>query len=139
MNVSHEDLLALADAAARKAYAPYSKFRVGAALLTKSGEVIQGCNVENSSYGLTICAERSAVFTAVSAGHQEFQAIAIVQGDDQLGQAPCYPCGACRQVLVEFNPEMDVIFRKPGGVVVTQLRELLPHYFDKSRLFMEAT
>ncbi|MNS20258.1 Cytidine deaminase [compost metagenome] len=139
MTQSYEALLAKADLVARNAYVPYSKFRVGAALLTKDGEVITGCNVENSSYGLSNCAERTAVFTAVAAGHTEFSAIAIVQGDDALGTSPCWPCGACRQVLVEFNPEMDVIFREPGGVRVTKLHELLPHYFDKSRLFMEAT
>ena len=138
MTVSHETLLSLADEAAKKAYVPYSKFRVGAALLTKDGEVVQGCNVENSSYGLTNCAERTAVFAAVTQGHTEFTAIAIVQGDDALGNAPCYPCGACRQVLVEFNPNMDVIFRQPGGVVVTKLHELLPHYCDKRRLLLEA-
>lgn len=136
MSLNYEDLLAAADEAATNAYVPYSKFRVGAALLTKDGTVIRGCNVENSSYGLTNCAERTAIFTAVAAGHQDFEAIAIVQGDDKCGEAPCYPCGACRQVLVEFNPNMDVIFRKPGGIHVTKLRDLLPHYFDKNRLFM---
>jgi cytidine deaminase len=137
MTVNHETLLALADEAATRAYAPYSKFHVGAALLTRDGTVFQGCNVENSSYGLANCAERTAVFSAVTAGHQEFTAIAIVQGGDRTGAEPCWPCGACRQVLIEFNPDMDVIFRKPGGVQVTTLRELMPHFFDKNRLFLE--
>ncbi|HEY9723516.1 MAG TPA: cytidine deaminase [Oscillatoriaceae cyanobacterium] len=133
---SYEELLAIADDVAKRAYVPYSHFHVGAALLTKDGHVFAGCNVENSSYGLCNCAERTAVFSAVAAGHREFSAIAIVQGNapvDSEGE-PCWPCGACRQVLVEFNPDMDVIFREGGGYRVTPLRELLPHFFDTHRL-----
>ena len=131
----YEALLAQADEAASKAYVPYSGFHVGAALLTADGTVVQGCNVENVSYGLTNCAERSAVFAARSAGHTDYTAIAIVQGNAPRGAAePCWPCGACRQVLAEFNPEMDVVFREGTGYRVTKLSELLPHYFDKARL-----
>ena len=131
----YEALLAQADEAASKAYAPYSGFHVGAALLTADGTVVQGSNVENVSYGLTNCAERTAIFTAVTAGHKEFPAIAIVQGHAPAGAAePCWPCGACRQVLAEFNPEMDVVFREGTGYRVTKLSELLPYSFDKARL-----
>lgn len=131
----YEALLAQADEAAARAYAPYSGFHVGAALLTDDGAVVQGCNVENVSYGLTNCAERTAVYAAVAAGQKDFQAIAIVQGNAPAGAAePCWPCGACRQVLAEFNPAMDVVFREGSGYRVTKLAELLPHYFDKARL-----
>ncbi len=135
MTISHEALLAEADRGAANAYAPYSKFHVGAALLTKEGEVFRGCNVENVSYGLTNCAERTAIYAAVAAGRREFTAIAIVQGGDAAAAVqPCWPCGACRQVLSEFNIDMDVIFREGAGYKVTKLRELLPHSFDAERL-----
>lgn len=102
-----EQLLKSAVIAAGNAWAPYSHYRVGAALITKTGEIFNGCNVENASYGLTICAERSAVSNAIAAGHHEFSALAIVAGaedgflTDKTVPFP-YPCGACRQVLVEF-------------------------------------
>ena len=131
---SHEALLEIADRAAANAYVPYSHFHVGAALLAEDGTVFAGCNVENSSYGLTNCAERTAVFSAVAAGHREFRAIAIVQGAGAGANEPCWPCGACRQVLSEFNPDMDVIFREGNDLRVTSLRELLPHCFDNTRL-----
>ena len=119
-------LLAAAKRAQRRAHAPYSKFRVGAALLTTSGKVYTGCNVENASYGLTICAERTAVFKAVSEGHRKFRAIAVVAPSAALS-----PCGACRQVLAEFG-EMVVVCadsRNPRRVRVHLLSELLPHSF----------
>ena len=135
MTISHEALLAEADAGAANAYIPYSKFRVGAALLNEAGEIFRGCNVENVSYGLTICAERTAIVSAVAAGRQKFKRIAIVQGAGQTGaDQPCWPCGACRQVLAEFNPDLEVIFRDGAGYKVTSLRELLPHSFDVHRL-----
>lgn len=135
MTISPEDLLAEADRGAANAYIPYSKFRVGAALETESGEVFRGCNVENVSYGLTNCAERTAVYAAVVAGHKRFKRIAIVQGAGQAGaDQPCWPCGACRQVLAEFNQDMEIIFREGDGYKVTSLRELLPHSFDVHRL-----
>jgi cytidine deaminase len=119
-------LLAAAKAAQRHAHAPYSKFRVGAALLTKSGKIYTGVNVENASYGLTICAERVAITKAVSEGHRQFQAIAIVAPNATLS-----PCGACRQVLAEFG-EMIVVCadsRNLRRCRVHWLSELLPHVF----------
>ncbi len=122
--VDLDGLLATARAARSRAYAPYSEFRVGAAL--DAGErVFVGSNVENASYGLAICAERAAVAAAVSAGHREFRAIAVAGPDGALTS----PCGACRQVLAEFNPEMTVVFTTPEGVTHMTVAELLPHYF----------
>ena len=110
-----------------KAYAPYSNFSVGAALLTSDGEVFDGVNVENASYGLTICAERSAVVNAVTAGKNNFQAIAIACGDGDF----CAPCGACRQVLIEFSSNMDVIMVNSQGETKTQsIADLLPDDFS---------
>ncbi len=119
------ELLKLADKAKENAYAPYSGFQVGAALLTADGEIFTGCNVENSSYGAAICGERSAVVQAVSHGKREFAAIAIASsGDDTV-----YPCGICRQVLHEFNPDMKVICQSPKGYEVYRLSELMPKGF----------
>ncbi len=121
-----DDLIAAAKAAQQLAYAPYSKFRVGAALLTAKGQVITGCNVENASYGLCNCAERTAVYRAIAEGERDFQAIAIIGDTEQ----PCAPCGACRQVLVEFNPDMQVIMTSPTGAKqIMTAAELLPNYF----------
>ncbi len=121
-------LLAKAQAAANSAYVPYSKFPVGAALLTASGEVFTGANVENASYGLTVCAERTAVFAAALAGHREIVAIAV--------SAPralrASPCGACRQVLNEFAPaqvEMTIVLESEDGFKTTTLGNLLPMAF----------
>jgi cytidine deaminase len=119
-------LIAAAMAARRNAHAPYSKFRVGAALLTKSGKVYTGVNVENASYGLTNCAERVAIGKAVSEGHRKFQAIAVAAPSASLS-----PCGACRQVLAEFG-EMVVICadsRNTKRLQIHLLSELLPHTF----------
>jgi cytidine deaminase len=121
----HEALLSAAREMRERAYAPYSHFAVGAALDTGDGHVFLGCNVENASYGLTICAERSAVSAAIAAGHRDFQTIAIAGPDG----AATSPCGACRQILVEFNPEITVVFTTPHGPVVTTAAELLPHSF----------
>ncbi len=120
-------LLILAEEGKKKAYAPYSGFRVGAALLTKEGKVFTGCNVENASYGLSNCAERTAVFAAVAAGYRDFDALAIVSDS---GTAT-YPCGACRQVLVEFNPDMKIIMgNQAGELLMEKAGDLLPHYFS---------
>ena len=119
-------LIAAAKVAQRNAYAPYSKFRVGAALLTKSGKVYTGVNVENASYGLTTCAERVALTKAVSEGHRKFHAIAVVAPSNALS-----PCGACRQVLAEFG-EMVVVCadsRNLSRFRLYLLSELLPHAF----------
>jgi cytidine deaminase len=129
--ISQADLIIVAREAKQKAYAPYSKFKVGAALLSKSGTIYTGCNVENASYGLTCCAERNAVFEAVGRGERSFRAIAIVSDSPE----PTAPCGACRQVLNEFAPEMKVIMAGTKGQVKMQkLKELLPDSFGSKSL-----
>jgi cytidine deaminase len=119
-------LLNAARVAQRKAYAPYSKFPVGAALLTKSGKLFTGCNVENASYGLTICAERVAIGKAVSEGHRQFCAIAVVAPSKEPT-----PCGACRQVLAEFGDCLVVCAdsRQSAPAQIYRLAELLPATF----------
>lgn len=128
-------LLAFAREAQEKAYSPYSKFRVGAAVYA-DGEIFQGVNIENAAYGSTLCAERSALAAAVTAGYQDLSAIAIV-GDST---SPTVPCGACRQALAEFNPAMRVIM---GGttdeVMVMSLEELLPEAFVRGYLDQDET
>jgi cytidine deaminase len=124
------ELLAAADRARRQAHAPYSHYQVGAALLAEDGSVTTGCNVENASYGLTLCAERVAVGTAVAAGKRTFAAIAIVAGE---GPAP-FPCGACRQVLAEFCGARTPVYVARSGTLdahhATTLGALLPHAFS---------
>ena len=121
-----EELIRVASLARQRAHAPYSKYKVGAAIRTKRNKVHSGANVENASYGLTVCAERTAAFAAVNAGDTAFDAIAIVIDDDKLPT----PCGACRQVLAEFSPGMRVILATTGGKRrVTTLKELLPDPF----------
>lgn len=116
-------LISEARAAREQAYAPYSRFAVGAALRTKTGRVFKGCNVENLSFGLTICAERNAVFAAVAAGEREFEAIAIVADSKE----PVTPCGACRQVLAEFSLDLLVCSANlEGATYESSIRELLP-------------
>lgn len=108
------------------AYAPYSHFKVGAALLDDNGNIFTGCNVENASYGACCCAERTAVFKAVSEGSQNFKAIAIVSS----GGGETFPCGICRQVLSEFSPDITVILEDKNGAVHSYtISELLPHSF----------
>ncbi|MFQ6058744.1 MAG: cytidine deaminase [Anaerolineae bacterium] len=127
--LSEDQLVALAQTARRNAYAPYSDFAVGAALQAKSGQVYTGCNVENASYGLSMCAERVAVFKAVEAGEREFTAIAIVT------ETGAMPCGPCRQVLREFGGELRVIVANSQGERwVYTLEELLPHSFTVRQL-----
>jgi cytidine deaminase len=106
-----EDLVARAHAARERAYAPYSRFFVGAAVRTGDGRVFDGANVENASYGLSICAERVAAATAIAAGERRIEAIAVVGGSVR----PAAPCGACRQFLFEFNPDMLVVSESPAG------------------------
>ncbi|MGB9593801.1 MAG: cytidine deaminase [Anaerolineae bacterium] len=127
--VDDKDLVRAALEAREKAYAPYSKYRVGAALLTRSGRVFTGANVENASYGLSVCAERVAAFNAVAEGEREFEAIAVATGNGVL------PCGACRQVLAEFAPDMRVIVADADGNTRTyRLSDLLPGRFTRSDL-----
>jgi cytidine deaminase len=130
MNIDREQLMRQAVAASDAAYAPYSKYPVGAALLTESGEIILGCNVENASFGLTNCAERTAIFSAVAAGHRRFLAIAISTEDAGA------PCGACRQVLNEFSPGLLVILGdRQGGIHRTaSLEALLPDAFGPNNV-----
>jgi cytidine deaminase len=120
-----------AEKARRHAYAPYSNFPVGAALLTKDGTVVHGCNVENASYGLSVCAERNAIWNAVSTGNREFTAIAITAREGH--GAP--PCGSCRQVLHEFAPNAWVYWRDgKGRLLRRRLKALLPLAFQKRML-----
>lgn len=107
-------------------YSPYSKFKVGAAVLTKSGKVYGGCNIENASYPVTNCAERTAIFKAVSEGEKDIEAIAIVA--DTPG--PCAPCGACRQVIAEFAIPRTIMANLKGDAKVVSLAELLPFAFS---------
>ncbi|MET0959274.1 MAG: cytidine deaminase [Psychrobacillus psychrotolerans] len=125
--MNKEMLLKASITARETAYVPYSKFQVGAALLTRDGEVFLGCNIENASFGLTNCAERTAIFKAVSEGKKEFSAIAI-SGDTE---GPISPCGACRQVIAEFcDPDMPVYLTNlKGNVSETTVAELLPGAF----------
>lgn len=122
-----QELVDLARQAARQAYAPESGFSVGAAIRAASGAVYSGCNVENASFGVSICAERAALFAAVTAGEREFTALAVAAGLDGREDAP--PCGACRQALVEFSPDMMITYRSGGADVTRPLRELLPDPF----------
>lgn len=122
-----EKLLEAARKARENAHAPYSGFKVGAALETEDGEIITGCNVENVSYGLTVCAERLAIWKAVTEGKKKFKRIAIIA--DTTG--PCPPCGACRQVLAEFDYETDVIISNLDGDMETmKIKDLLPRPFS---------
>ena len=122
-------LVALAAEARSSAYAPYSGYAVGAALLAASGSIYTGCNVENASYGLTICAERTALCSAVCAGEREFEAIAVVTENGGS------PCGACRQFLTEFSPDMRVLVSDAAGNYrAFVLAELLPAHFGPSQL-----
>lgn len=128
--MQYGDLISAALKARAKAYAPYSKFAVGAALLGKAGQVFAGCNVENVSLGLTICAERAALAAAIADGVKDFEAIAIVADS----QKPALPCGGCRQVLAEFSPGLLVIAVTTSGQHQQfSLNELLP--FPKQGLF----
>lgn len=121
-------LLQMAREALKSAYAPYSRFRVGAAVLTEKDNIFSGCNVENASYGLTICAERAAICSAVAnegGNNMKIRAICVLNDQDST----CSPCGACRQVIYEFGPNAIVIFRGHEGLVTAQATELLPDGF----------
>ena len=128
-------LMQLAVEARKMSYAPYSDFHVGAALLGKSGKVYLGCNVENAAYSPTNCAERTAVFKAVSEGEKEFIAIAIVGGKgDELAEF-CAPCGVCRQVLAEFcDKDFRLVLGNPDNIKVYTFAEILPLSFGKNDL-----
>ncbi len=122
----NKNLIEQAKQARENAYAPYSNYAVGAALLLDNGEIIQGANVENASFGGTVCAERSAVFTAISKGFRKFKAIAVVTESSP----PASPCGFCRQVLAEFAPDLPIVLSNPQGEITeTNLATLLPMQF----------
>ncbi|MEF3244710.1 MAG: cytidine deaminase [Caldisericaceae bacterium] len=126
-----EDLIKEAFNAMDFAYVPYSQFKVGAALLTKSGKVFTGCNIENSSYGATVCAERVAIFKAVSSGEKDFDTIVIATNTNE----PSPPCGICRQVMSEFSSELKIVLvNNKGKIIETNLKELLPLSFTKDNL-----
>jgi len=125
-----EDLLDAARAVRANAYAPYSNFQVGAAVRTGDGSIVAGCNVENASYGLAICAERNALTTAVAQGKRTIVEIAIA-GPDGIATAPC---GACRQFIAEFDPAMPVTYTGPGEPVRTTMEHLLPESFGPRAL-----
>jgi len=128
---SPQEMMDLAEKARKLAYAPYSKYQVGAALLTKSGKIYLGCNVENASYGLTVCGERVAVFKAISEGETEFEALAIAT-PSRRGNGPC---GSCRQVLREFCNDLTIYVRKEGDKILSfQLTDLLPKSFGPQNL-----
>lgn len=133
--MTYKELLDAARRARENAYAPYSHFKVGAALLASSGAVYLGCNIENASFGATICAERSAIASAIAGGSRDFSAIAIIGGAENADTAPCTPCGICRQVLSEFcDPDFPVILENGDGTEkIVKLSELLPHSFHLSK------
>ena len=124
--MSQQQLLDRARRAREAAYAPYSKFKVGAAVLTATGEIFSGCNIENASLGATICAERVAILTAVAAGHRDLRVLAVVADTPD----PVAPCGLCRQVLAEFSPDCRVLMANTAGRIrLANLKELLPLAF----------
>ncbi len=127
MEHTDKELIAAATAVRENAYAPFSNFRVGAALETDDGEVISGCNVESASYGLTVCAERVAIWKAISQGKRKIKKIAVVADTEDLTP----PCGVCRQIIWEFGGDIPVVFANLNGKVETvQMRDLLPRAFD---------
>ena len=129
--MTHDELKAAAVSMLDRSYCPYSHFPVGAALECEDGTVYTGCNIENAGYSATVCAERTAVFKAVSEGHRRFKRIVVAGRSD----SPCVPCGECRQVLSEFAPELEVIcLDKSGNELALSLADLLPHSFNKSFL-----
>ncbi len=126
--MTDNELIEIARQYRENAYTPYSHFKVGAAVLTASGKFYGGCNIENSSYGLTNCAERTAIFKAVSEGEREFAALAVIADTD----GPCSPCGACRQVIADFRIPRIIMGNLKGDVKTTTLGELLPFAFSDS-------
>ncbi len=131
VNENYKKLIKEAEKARKGAYTPYSKFNVGAAILSSDGKIFTGCNIENASFGLTVCAERVAILKAISEGSSKFEAIAIV-GDTNR---PCSPCGACRQVISEFGKDIKIIMSNlKGDIKIKKIDELLPEAFNKNDL-----
>ena len=130
---AYERLASLASSMMEKSYTPYSGYRVGAALLTKSGKIFLGCNIENSAFSPTVCAERVAIFKAISEGERDFTAIAVAGGKDGVIQGIFPPCGVCRQVMAEFCDEnFEVVLCHKDGFYVKKLSELIPLSFGLS-------
>lgn len=135
--ISNEELVKAAIEATKMAYVPYSNFYVGAALLTKDGKIYTGCNIENASFTPSNCAERTAIFKAVSEGNKEFTKIAVVGGPNRNLDNYCPPCGVCRQVIAEFAQDgFELIMGKANGEykVFDFYKEILPNTFDKTNL-----
>lgn len=129
--MDNKELLKIAEEARLKAYAPYSNFRVGAAVLTASGKVYTGCNVEIASFGATNCAERTAIYKAISEGERDFVKIAIASDNSDKNEST-WPCGICRQVIVEFGANIQIITgSSEGDIVEHSIKDLLPNYFTK--------
>lgn len=122
-----QKLMDCAIKARENAYSPYSHFAVGAALLCEDGTLYEGCNIENASYGLTNCAERTAIFKAVSEGHIKFKVLAVVADTER----PCAPCGACRQVMAEFKIPLIIMGNLMGNIKIVTIEELLPFSFSE--------
>ena len=122
-----QKLMDCAIKARENAYSPYSHFAVGAVLLCEDGTLYEGCNIENASYGLTNCAERTAIFKAVSEGHTKFKALAVVADTE----GPCAPCGACRQVMAEFKIPLIIMGNLMGNIKIVTIEELLPFSFSE--------
>lgn len=120
-------LVNAAKAARKKAFAPYSRFTVGAALITDKGKIYHGCNIENPSLMLSFCAERAVLINALVEGEKKFKALAIVSGNKDY----CFPCGACRQMLAEFAPDVEIYLASGKGIKKFSIAELLPHQFKK--------
>ena len=131
MKEEYKKLIKEAEKARKRAYTPYSKFKVGAAVLCADGKIFIGCNIESASFGLAVCAERVAIFKAISEGSTKFEAIAVVGDTDK----PCSPCGACRQVVSEFGEDIPLIMvNLKGDVKIKKIKELLPEAFGKNDL-----
>jgi len=129
MKNSYQKLIKAAKEAKKNSYSPYSMFKVGAALISENGKVYRGTNIENSSLGLSVCAERAAIYKAVSEGERKFKAIAVVGS----GKDWCFPCGACLQALSEFGNDTDVVLSKGKIMRIYKLRELMPLCFKLQR------
>ncbi len=133
--MTERELMQAANSARGLSYSPYSHFRVGAALLTKSGKLYLGCNIENAAYSATVCAERTALFKAVSEGEREFAMLAVVGGREGETAEFCSPCGVCRQALAEFcPPDFPILLGTPERFEKFTLKELLPHSFTSENL-----
>ena len=137
ISISPEKLCALAIEARKMSYSPYSSFKVGAALLTASGKIYTGCNIENSAFSPTVCAERVAFFKAISEGEKDFISIAIAGGSGDSPDSECPPCGVCRQVMAEFcdlHTFKVLLAKSETDYITLTLNELLPHMFGKGNI-----